>query len=270
MQRTDLVFQRDAHLAQMQAVVLAVNPYSSLAQVEKDLFKQATEKSYVVITAATIFHPQGGGQPSDIGIMQSEAGAQFEMLSARTSNLSSEIVFHFGHFLDSEKIFSVSETVTQSIDEEKRLLFSRYHTAGHILGAAVRDIVSGHVKGLEKLKASHIPSMAACEYHGSIEGKWKDAIQARVDEIIDADYPVTAKWWDDEEFRLNGLEDALPDRKALGVPDDEKFRVIEIGPADTYPCGGTHVDSSKECGKTTVKKISRSKGTSRIGYSLAE
>jgi Ser-tRNA(Ala) deacylase AlaX len=112
--------------------------------------------------------------------------------------------------------------------------------------------------------------MAACEFRGSIEGKWKDAIQTRVDEIISADYPVTAKWWNDEEFQLHGLGDVLPDRKALGVPDDEKFRVIEIGPVDAYPCGGTHVDSTSACGKTTVKKIGRSKGTSRIGYFLVE
>jgi Ser-tRNA(Ala) deacylase AlaX len=268
MQRTDLVFQRDAHLAQMQAVILEVKPISLLDPIDRELFKQATEASYAVVTAATIFHPQGGGQPSDTGHMQNETGAHFDMLSARTSNVSSEIVLHFGHFLDAGKVFAVGESVTQAIDEDKRLLFSRYHTAGHILGAAVRDVVAEHVEGWEKLKASHIPEMAACEYSGSIEGKWKDAVQARVDEIIDADYPVIAKWWDDDEFRLNGLEDALPDRKALGVPADEKFRVIEIGPADTYPCGGTHVDSSKLCGKTTVKKISRSKGTSRIGYSL--
>jgi Ser-tRNA(Ala) deacylase AlaX len=190
------------------------------------------------------------------------------MLSARTSNVSSEIVLHFGNFLDAGKVFATGESVTQAIDEDKRLLFSRYHTAGHVLGAAVRNVVAEHVEGWKELKASHIPEMAACEFSGSIEGKWKDAIQSKVDEIIEADLPVTVKWWDDDEFRLNGLEDVLPDRQALGVPADEKFRVVQIGQADVYPCGGTHVDSSKLCGETTVKKISRSKGNSRVGYSL--
>jgi Ser-tRNA(Ala) deacylase AlaX len=60
----------------MQAVVLEVKPISALDPIDRELFKQATETSYAIITNATIFHPQGGGQPSDIGNMQNEAGAQ--------------------------------------------------------------------------------------------------------------------------------------------------------------------------------------------------
>jgi Ser-tRNA(Ala) deacylase AlaX len=33
--------------------------------------------------------------------------------------------------------------------------------------------------------------------------------------------------------------------------------------------GGTHVDTTDLCGKTNVKKISRSKGTSRVSYNVS-
>lgn len=81
--------------------------------------------------------------------------------------------------------------------------------------------------------------------------------------------PVEIDWWDEDDFRRNGMERLIPDREAMGMTKEEKFRVVKIIGAETYPCGGTHVDSTKGCGKTSVKKISRSKGTSRVGYTLA-
>jgi len=50
------------------------------------------------------------------------------------------------------------------------------------------------------------------------------------------------------------------------LEEGEKWRVVEIVGAEVYPCGGTHVDTTKACGETKVKKISRSKGTSRVSY----
>jgi Ser-tRNA(Ala) deacylase AlaX len=54
----------------------------------------------------------------------------------------------------------------------------------------------------------------------------------------------------------------------MGMADDEKFRVVRIVGAETYPCGGTHVDRTKLCGKTNVRKISRAKGMSKVSYFL--
>lgn len=78
----------------------------------------------------------------------------------------------------------------QAIDVEKRLLYSRYHTAGHVLGAAVRSLLEKEVEGFDELKASHFPDSAGCEFRGLIEGRWKEGIQGRVDEFLEADMPV--------------------------------------------------------------------------------
>jgi Ser-tRNA(Ala) deacylase AlaX len=51
-------------------------------------------------------------------------------------------------------------------------------------------------------------------------------------------------------------------------PGQDKFRVVRIVGAEVYPCGGTHVDSTDLCGGTVVKKISRSKGNSRVSYAV--
>lgn len=271
MQRTYLAFQRNAHLQTLQVAVTAVKAFASLEEANRALFKPAGSdgEHHVVITESTIFHPQGGGQPSDVGSMTSSSGARFDVQTVRTSAVASGEVLHFGRFADAASaVFQVGDKVEQSIDVERRLLYSRYHTAGHVLGAAVRHLVEKEVEGFDETKASHFPDSAACEFSGLIEGKWKDPIQAKVDEYIDKDMPVEIDWWDEDDFKANGLERLIPDRKMMGMTDDEKFRVVKIVGAEAYPCGGTHVDSTRLCGKTNIKKVSRSKGTSRVGYVL--
>jgi Ser-tRNA(Ala) deacylase AlaX len=177
-------------------------------------------------------------------------------------------VLHFGRFANPSTVFQPGQKITQNIDTDKRLLYSRYHTAGHVLGAAVRHLLEKKVEGFDEIKASHVPDSASCEFTGLIEGKYKDDIQKLLDEYIEKDMPVEIDWWDEADFKTNNLERLTPDRKAMGLEDDEKFRVVKIVGAETYPCGGTHVDSTKLCGKTAVKKISRSKGTSRVSYLL--
>ncbi|KAK4236951.1 Threonyl/alanyl tRNA synthetase [Achaetomium macrosporum] len=268
MQRTYLAFQHNCRLSTLRVAVTAVKTVASLEETNRSLFKRAKDDDHVVITDSTIFHPQGGGQPSDVGDMTSELGARFDVQMVRMSTVAPGEVLHFGRFADASCVFQPGENVTQSIDAEKRLLYSRYHTAGHVLGAAVRHLVEKEVENFDETKASHLPDSASCEFQGLIDAKWKDLIQQRVDEYIQKDMAVEIDWWDEDDFKANGMERLIPDRTALGMAEGEKFRVVKIVGAETYPCGGTHVQSTRQCGKTMVKKISRAKGMSKVGYFL--
>ncbi|KAJ5323880.1 hypothetical protein N7476_002480 [Penicillium atrosanguineum] len=257
--RTFLAYQHDAHLHTLETVVTAVHPFTSLGESDRQLFKDGTENHHAVITEKTIFHPQGGGQPSDTGVIKGPAGT-FTVTAVRMTNDGQ--VLHLGQFESST--FSPGEIVNQEIDVDERLLFSRLHTAGHVLGAAVRHLLEKEIENFDELKASHFPDSAACEFQGAIEGKWKDEIQKRLDEYIAAKMPVQVEWWDEDDFKAKGLERLIPDR-SLVLPG-EKSRVVNIVGAEVYPCGGTHVDTTDLCGQTSVKKISRKSGNSRVSY----
>ncbi|EAA34851.2 ThrRS/AlaRS common domain-containing protein [Neurospora crassa] len=265
--RTYLAFHHNAKLYKLSAVVSAITPFPALEETNKLLFKKGTDNDFAIVTDQTIFHPQGGGQPSDEGVMTMGDVSVFRVSMVRMDAVKDGQVLHFGRFdSSSSSIFQLGDTVEQSIDVEKRLLYSRLHTAGHVLGAAVRHLLEKEIPGFDELKASHFPDSAACEFQGSIEGRWKEPIQQKVDEYIDKAMPVEVDFWDEEDFRKNGLERLIPDRSL--APPGEKFRVVKIVGAEVYPCGGTHVDTTDLCGKTTVKKISRSKGTSRVSYAV--
>ena len=271
--RTVLTFQHNAKLTSLSTTLLSITPFTSLSTINQQLFKTATDDDSVVVTKETIFHPQGGGQPSDVGsITSSTSGASFSVTAVRMSADPSSAgqVFHLGRLADLAHSFTPGESVTQAIDTDKRLLYSRLHTAGHVLGAAVRHLLEKSVPGFDELKASHFPDSAACEFAGLIDGKFKGPIQERVDDYVASAMPVEIDFWDEDDFRKNGLKRLIPGPEVkAGMAEGEKYRVVKIVGAEVYPCGGTHVDSTDECGRVEVGRIRRQKGTSRVGYSVS-
>ncbi|KAK1598434.1 Threonyl/alanyl tRNA synthetase [Colletotrichum navitas] len=266
--RTYLAFQHNAKLHTLKTVVTAVRPFAELEEANRQLYKDGCDEDHVVVTEQTIFHPQGGGQPSDVGAMSTPAGASFAVASARMDAVRDGRVLHFGRFRDGGAApFRAGDEVEQAIDADKRLLHSRLHTAGHVLGAAVRHLLEAEVEGFDELKASHFPGAASCEFAGSIDGRWRAPIQARVDAYVAAAMPVRVAFWDEDDFHRRGLGRLVPAARGP-APPGEKFRVVEIVGAEVYPCGGTHVDSTDLCGETVVKKISRSKGNSKVSYAV--
>lgn len=265
--RTQLAFQHDAKLHSLETVVTAVHSFASLEESDRQLFKDGGDSHHVIVTEKTIFHPQGGGQPSDTGVMKGPSG-EFTVTAVRMSATQDGIVLHFGSFNNqTTPTFNEEDTITQVIDAEQRLLYSRLHTAGHVLGAAVRHLLEKEIENFDELKASHFPDSAACEFQGSIEGKWKEPIQKRLDEYIAAKMPVQVEWWDEKDFRDRGLERLIPDPSL--VPPGEKSRVVNIVGAEVYPCGGTHVDTTDLCGNVAVRKIARKSGNSRVSYAVS-
>lgn len=266
--KTDLVFQRDGFLYEHETTISAVREFGDLPDTQRALFKSAASDAWVLVATSTIFHPQGGGQPSDTGMIAAKdgSGPMFHVQDVRAD--AAGTVLHLGEFDGEAKPFASAQAVQMTIDKEKRILFSRYHTAGHVLGAAVRHLLQDSIEGFDELKASHFPDSAACEFQGLIAGTHKQAIQARLDEYVKKNMPVEIDWWDEDDFKNNGLERLIPDREAMGLAEGEKFRVVKIIGAEVYPCGGTHVKTTTECEKTVVKKIGRSKGTSRVSYLL--
>ncbi|KAF4556497.1 tRNA synthetases class II (A)-like protein [Elsinoe fawcettii] len=265
--KTYLAFHYDADLHKTETTVQAVTAIANLSEADRTLFKQTSENDYVVITKETIFHPQGGGQPSDEGTISSTS-AKFTVAAARTDAEGKGHVLHLGQF-SSDNHFRPGDSVTQEIDSAKRIYYSRLHTAGHVLGAAVRHLLQDKVPNFDELKASHFPDSAACEFQGSIGGEHKTEIQKQVDEYLAKAMPVEIDWWDEADFQREGLERLIPE-PMRGKEWEEKLRVVKIVGAEVYPCGGTHVPTTDKCGATTVKKISRSKGNSRVSYAVVQ
>lgn len=264
--RTKLVYQDQQDLRHHTSKVVSIAPVSTLPEADQSLVKGPSSDDHVLITDETIFYVQGGGQPTDTGTItpaSSDSDSVFEVQSVRHPAKGHQIL-HFGRFNPpTSKPFSPGEEIKQSIDGGKRDLYSRLHTAGHVLGFAINALSrEGVLPPLTESKASHYPDSAAVEFGGLIDGKHKAAIQAKTDEFVAGAAPVRIHYWPLEELKekCTGAEDfVLPE-------GEERGRVVEMVGMGAYPCGGTHVGDCSLVGKIEVKKISRSKGVSRVSY----
>ena len=183
----------------------------------------------------------------------------FQVSSVR--NASNGQILHLGRFQGPE--FTRGDTILQTIDVAKRTLNSRIHTSGHVVGLAVRHLAKD-IPNIVELKAQHYPETAFVDFQGSIDGKHKDAIQAKVDDFIRRALPVKVYFWNERELR----EKCAVVPAAVAIPEGDLIRAVDIEGAGAYPCGGTHVPNTSLVGKVYVKKISRSKGNSKISYSI--
>ncbi|TKW53244.1 hypothetical protein CTA1_6086 [Colletotrichum tanaceti] len=236
---TQLVYQRDGERLFYTAKVFSVVLVSHLPESDQALVKDTPEIEHAVITDSTIFH----------------ANSTFEVRSVRQPAQGNRIL-HFGRFFPADAsaaapTFDAGGELQQRVDAEKRNLRSRLHTAGHVMSLAIHAMCR---EG--ESKASHYPDSAAVVFVGALDGKHRDAIQAKTDEI---------HWWHMEELlaRCHASEGfALPEGETVG-------RVVEREGLGSYPCSGTRVRDCSQVGKIEVKKISRSKGTSKASYRVA-
>jgi misacylated tRNA(Ala) deacylase len=223
---TDLLFRDDAYLRCCEARVVAVDA----AGIHLD---------------RTIFYPQGGGQPGDSGTLTLADGRIVAIADTRKGETVEDVV----HIAAAGAVLpSPGDVVRAEIDWGRRLRLMRMHTCLHLLSAVVSGAVTGGqiADGKGRLDFD-VPG-------GALE---KDAITARLNELIAGDHPVNPGWISDDELAQRPeLVRTMSVKPPMG---QGRVRLLEIPGIDLQPCGGTHVRRTAEIGRVEVTKI-ESKG----------
>ncbi len=231
---TKLKYFEDTYLFQSQATVLDI--------IEDGNFPD----KQILILDQTIFYPQGGGQPSDTGIIESKDG-NFVFKVEKVAFNSNGQVYHIGEFIKNK--FKIGESVKLKIDKEKRVLNAKNHTAGHLIDWTVESLNLN----LKAKKGFHFPQGSYVEYQGELsEDKEELAkkIEKRANQIISENPKI------EFVFENNKHESGKP------------MRIMKIEGYQNCPCGGTHVKEAKEIGILTIRKIKAKKGNIKISYQV--
>src|SRR3989344_4216426 len=93
-----------------------------------------------VVLDETVFYPQGGGQPSDMGKLISESGAQFNVVFAK--NLGDDVSLE----VDREGLHT-GEKVECVLDWERRYTHMKMHTSAHLLAACIMKETGALITG---------------------------------------------------------------------------------------------------------------------------
>ncbi len=205
------------------------------------------EENHAIILDQTAFYPGGGGQPSDIGFLQSSQ-AIYSVIKAK--KIGDQVL----HFIPSEtSLPPVGSLVKGVIDWEQRYQLMRTHTAMHILcGVVFRDygaqVTGGEMEPMKGRMDFEFESM-----HKELVEK----IQEDVNREIAQARPLTVRILPREEaFQI---PDLIRTKINLLPPGINEVRVVEIQGLDLQADGGTHVANTAEVGHILVTDY-KSKG----------
>jgi alanyl-tRNA synthetase len=235
---TEELFLKDAYLRESDARITGV-----------ELLKGS--KAYIELDK-TIFHPLGGGQPSDEGTILS-GNMRFRVKKAIRQNRQ---IRHWGRIEAGEP--GVGEVVKCVLDWEKRYLVMRLHTAGHILDYAMLKLYGRLV---ETVDAYHGPPEAYLVYKVA-QPPDPAELERVANRVVEAGLAVQVKF-----VPRDMLEEAIYNAPNLSrLPVLEEYRIVEIEGVNSMPCSGTHVKNTLEVGFIRITSMVSEIGGIRVGY----
>lgn len=218
---------------------------SHKASVTKMGFGEINKKRYQWCQLnETIFHPKGGGQPSDEGTV---AGIPVVYVHKELFDKSRLDQFQILHCFEENQTlpFTEKSLVELSVDASKRMLHSQLHTGGHLVAEAVQT----QFPSLQAYQGNHYPADAYVKFKmtsSSIDYE-KEEIRSKAQEQI--------VLWVNE------------DRPVVSQMLPSGMRAVKIT-QELAPCGGTHVTSTKAVHTLQIIDVSINKkdGTITVKY----
>lgn len=203
---------------------------------ERDEFATA-DSEVVVVLDKTPFYGESGGQAGDTGVIKTD-NATLEVTA--TGKTPDGVVLHIARFISGDSI-ALGDKVHAQIDVEKREATRRNHTAAHLLQAALRKHLGGHVEQAGQLVNSEEMRFDFTHF-SALSGDELKAIEREVNEVILKGIPVETREMPIEEAKKLGA------MALFGEKYGDVVRVVSAGDFSVELCGGTHADNTAKLG----------------------
>ncbi len=217
-----------------------------------------------IILDQTLYYPEGGGQPSDIGIITTPDGDEINIIHAEKVD---DIVLHHVSEEDTSKLDNiVDKEITGVIDSLRRDLLTRNHTATHLVISSARKVLGKHIwqagaqKGIDK-------SRIDLSHYKRISHEELQEIEKLANQRVQENHPVKIEWYDRTEaerkygFRLY----------QGGIVPGKNIRVVEIPGVDVEACAGTHCSRTGDIGVIKLLRTERVQdGVERLEYAVSD
>lgn len=203
----------------------------------------------------TLFYPEGGGQPCDVGFLTVQ-GVDGSLPVRRVTEEDGEIVHYV--YCSAGKldglVATVGNDVCGEIDWQCRFDHMQQHTGQHILSQAFLRTLEAHTVGFH-LSSEHVSiDLDACQ----VTQATVQEAERLANEVVFGNIPVKAAEY---------APDDLPNMVRRRLPKEtETIRVIEIGDFDSCACGGTHVISTGQIGLIKVNEVVGAHGGMRVFF----
>ena len=218
-----------------------------------------SEGDVTVVLDKTPFYGEGGGQVGDSGKITKD-GASLDVSDTKKTD---GVYLHICRISDGG--FSVGDSVTASVDSDRREAIKRNHSAAHLLQAALRRVLGNHVEqagsyvdeNRVRFDFRHFAPMTAEE----IKNTEKAVNEAILSGIEVENYETSI-----EEAKKTGA------MALFGEKYGNRVRVVKMGDFSVELCGGTHVSNTAKVGlfkiiseSSVAAGVRRIEGTTGLG-----
>ncbi|MBT2660471.1 alanyl-tRNA editing protein [Bacillus sp. ISL-45] len=197
-------------------------------------------RNYVILSQ-TAFYPTGGGQPSDLGILNG-----IEVVNVE------EVGGEIRHYIKEE--LKDGNRIEGAIDWDRRFDHMQQHAGQHILSAAFEELY-GYKTVSFHLGKDTLTIDLDIETLGAVEA---EKVEELANQVILENRPIHTKWVGTEELKEYRL------RKQLSVSNN--VRLVIIPDFDYNGCGGTHPKSTAEVGSLKILGWERQKKLVRVEF----
>jgi len=215
---------------------------AALLDVDKPIDSLSEGDQGSVVLNETPFYAESGGQVGDTGRIVS-AGASLKV-SDTYSPLQGLII----HKVTVEKgTLKVGDEVVASVDAEKRDATRRNHTATHLVHAALKEVLGGHVKQAGSVVAPNYLRFDFTHYQ-PMTAEETTEVEDLVNRYILENQPVNTSVMAIEEAMRSGAVALFGEKYGSDV------RVLSVGEGTFSKelCGGTHVRATGDIGSFKI------------------
>lgn len=204
----------------------------------------------------TLFHPEAGGQPADLGSIQLISGYPDAFEVTAVLEDGDEVVHVLSVASAPRALWPTlrGRSVRGTIDWAHRFDMMQQHTGQHILSRAFEKSLGAETVGFHLGRG-----------YGTIDLDIQKVspealadVERLANQVVFQDDPIVVK-----EYEAAGLPGDIRSRFAIDAP---KIRVVYIGDYDACPCGGTHVSSAGQIGLIRVNGVERAHGGVRVVF----
>ncbi len=221
-----------------------------------------------LVTDVTPFYGEGGGQAGDTG---SASGDGFRLGVIATRRPAPEIIIHRAKV--AEGTIREGQAVELEVDGANRRRTQANHTATHLLQAALRKVLGGHIKqagsyvGPDKLRFDFT-------HYEAVPSEALREVESLVNDVVFAATPVT---WEVLPYDAAIAAGAMA---FFGEKYGDAVRMVSVPGVSRELCGGTHVGNTVEIGifrilsegalAAGVRRIEALTGPSALGHLRGE
>ncbi|MBR3183313.1 MAG: alanyl-tRNA editing protein [Firmicutes bacterium] len=244
--KTKRLFKENPYLVSSEAMILESLPF---------------EDHTAVILDRTVFFPEGGGQPWDLGRLTIKTGSCRSYAVIKVIEHDGEIL----HVLDTSDDIPANSGCLLELDWQRRFDSMQRHTGEHIFTGVFDKLFGGTNRGFH-MGDDYMTIDIALEDRAKVDTITWDMVkeaELRSNEIIYQDMPMIVRHFD--SFEEASKE---PMRKPLTIEED--ITLVGFGSTDydwaCVACCGTHLKSTAQVGLIKAFKLESNKGMYRIYF----